>query len=126
MGGIYQPPHVIAGKFSDVSDVYSIVLATKKTAAKKSAKKVADALAKEETEKLKGWRDLASTSLKETRDEKRPSTQKSLTNWLTNQLGVSAEDAGSTFESMWHLSYFKLEKNKVVYSKALLPFLADA
>jgi hypothetical protein len=99
--------------------------ATKKRASKKVAKKVATALVKVETEELKTWMDSASSSLKETRDEKRPSTQKSLINWLTNQLGLGTEDASSTFESMWHQSYFKLEKNKVIYSKTLLPCSTD-
>lgn len=100
--------------------------ATKKTASKKVAKKVSGTFVEKETEELKRWRDLASSSLKETRDEKRPSTQKSLINWLANQLGLSVKDAGTTFESMRHRSYFKLEKNKVIYSKTLLPCLADA
>lgn len=98
---------------------------TAKKAAKKAVKKVAKKTAKkkvakkavEESEELKELREKAVTLLKNTIDEKRPNTQKTLTNWLASHLKI--EDVGLIFESMIQRSYFQLDKNKVVYSKSL-------
>jgi hypothetical protein len=92
----------------------------KKTAKKATKKKVAK-MVEEESEELRDLREKVATLLRSTLDEKRPNTQKTLTNWLASHLKVKVEDVGLIFESMIQRSYFRLDKNKVVYSRTLLP-----